>query len=884
MLQLFRAITKYFAPSESSKPQPHQQLPTSVFNKYRQIMASVSSASSAICGIDVGSENCYVAVARLGGIEILLNEYSQRSTPSYVGFGGAQRELGVSAKQKQMMSLSNTCVAPTLLIGRHYDELDLKSIPYRVEKGSDGMPVVVVNHNDEELHLSPTQVLAMLFTKLRQIAGNVVDCVINCPNYFTEVQKRALMDAASIAGLNPLKVIPDMTAVALYYGFYRAASAGTEFSVVAFVDGGHTSTQASVVLFNHKENTMHVLDTEYEPSIGGKHFDEVLANHFIAEKKLTLNKRARCRLIAECEKVKKQMSANSNELPINIECLQDDRDFSARIDRTKFEELSTPLLAKIHQMLATLRQRAQEKYDKDFAEKFGPFAVHSVEIVGGSSRISAIKRMIKEIFGVEPSTTLNADEAVARGCALQCAILSPTYKVAKELKILDSLPYQINFKYTTGSDDYKSVNALYPRGHTYPFTKQISLTVHKLPITICFDYVDENGKNVTYGQFVIRHPAGDDAVELLAKSPIKLRVRADANGLVQIHSATLQYEKLESQPMDQSSGTDGEKMETDDSAAAAAAAENAEAGAEAEPKRKSKPKLANVELDVIPHFVLGKFPSNLLAKYQEQESNLILADKNWKEKTDAKNALEEFIYEWRDRLESGSYDPFVHPDAKGPFQAKLEENEKWLYEQEEEDRMHSKSVYEERTNSMKNAYADGILTRKREYENRPRAMEQLGSRLQMSRKLIEGGTDPDEKEEVEKFAKEIDEKQHWLDDAMGKLNNIATFDDPPVKVDAIGQQTAAVEASMVRLNNSRSRRAEQKRKAEADAAAKKAADAAAAAAAEAEKKKKAAGGDGVADGDVPSQQNGSEKMDVDHENGTSAATEGAEAVTATPSA
>lgn len=408
-------------------------------------MASVSSASSAICGIDVGSENCYVAIARQGGIEILLNEYSQRSTPSYIGFGGNQRELGVSAKQKQMMNLSNTVVAPTLLIGRRYDELDLNSIPFKLEN-VDGMPMIVVQHNDEELHLSPTQVLAMLFTKLRQISGNVVDCVINCPNYFTEVQKRALVDAAAIAGLNPLKVIPDMTAVALYYGFYRAASANNDFSVVTFVDGGHTSTQASVVLFNHKENTMHVLDTEYMPNVGGKHFDDVLADHFIAEKKLKLNKRARCRLIAECEKVKKQMSANSNELPINIECLQDDKDFSARIDRSKFEELSTPLFEQVNHMLSTLRQRAQEKYDKDFSDKFGPFAVNSVEIVGGSSRISAVKRMIKEIFGVEPSTTLNADEAVARGCALQCAILSPTFKVAKELKILDSLPYQINFK------------------------------------------------------------------------------------------------------------------------------------------------------------------------------------------------------------------------------------------------------------------------------------------------------------------------------------------------------------------------------------------------------------------------------------------------------
>lgn len=420
------------------------------------------------------------------------------------------------------------------------------------------------------------------------------------------------------------------------------------------------------------------------------------------------------------------------------------------------------------------------------------------------------------------------------------------------------------------------MNALYPRGHQYPFTKQLTLTVQKLPITAAFEFIDDSNHCVPFAQYEIRHPEGGDALELLSKAPIKLRVRADQNGLVQIYSATVQYEKLESVPMDQSN-VDGEKMETDESAAPAenAAENHVDANAE-EPKRKSKPKMVTVELDAIPHFVAGKYSRDEMVKHCELESNLILADKNWKEKTDAKNALEEFIYEWRDRLESGSYDSFLHPDHKGPFQAKLEANEKWLFEEEENDRMHSKSVYDERTNEMKAAYADGILTRKREFENRPRALEQLGGRLQMSRKLIESSTgdSAEEKEEVEKFTKEVDEKQRWFDDAMGKLNTMSTYDDPPIKVDAIGQQTAALEASMQRLNSSRARRQEQKRKAEADAA-KKAADAAAAAAAAADAEKKKGSTEKVVDGENTSVQNGSEKMDVD-----AGATDGGEAATA----
>ena len=152
------------------------------------------------------------------------------------------------------------------------------------------------------------------------------------------------------------------------------------------------------------------------------------------------------------------------------------------------------------------------------------------------------------------------------------------------------------------------------------------------------------------------------------------------------------------------------KMETDGEAAASNE-NNVE-----EPKRKSKPKTASIELKVTPIMIEGKLPQDIIQKCFEYESNFILADKNWKEKTDAKNALEEFIYEWRDRLESGSYDSFINPKDKDTFQSMLSQNENWLYQQDEEERMHSKSVYDERINEMKNAYADQVLFRKREFE------------------------------------------------------------------------------------------------------------------------------------------------------------------------
>lgn len=569
---------------------------------------------------------------------------------------------------------------------------------------------------------------------------------------------------------------------------------------------------------------MRVLNAGYAPNIGGKHFDEKLADHFIREKKLRLNKRARCRLIAECEKVKKQMSANSNELPINIECLQDDKDFSARIDRNAFEDMSKDLLNRIHAMLHETYTGALEKYQKDFGEKFGDFKVDSVEVVGGTSRIPAIKRLIKDIFKIEPSTTLNADEAVARGCALQCAILSPTFKVARELQIIDSFPYQINFRYASAGTDFKTVTALYPKGHQFPFTKQISLTCQTLPITAAFDYIDSKGNPVTFAQFEIRQPE-NNPIEIGQNNPVKLRVRLDANGLFSIVAATVTSDKLaevkNGEPMDQSTNESaGEKMETDDGTSQNNSDKSngpqQESQKEEEPKRKSKPKA--VDLVIVPAFIVGKLEKDVIQKYLELESNLILADKNWKEKTDAKNALEEFIYEWRDRLETNQYDSFMSDEVKEAFQAKLSENESWLFQQDEEEKMHSKSVYDERTNAMATAFANNLIFRKREFENRPRLLTVLGSRLQQAEKLCQH-TEHDEQEEFDKFSKEVQEMINWFDQAQGKIMNAKSNSDPPIKCEDIQKKTGEVDAAITKLQNGRNRRAEQKRKAAETAAA-----------------------------------------------------------------
>ena len=403
------------------------------------------------------------------------------------------------------MNLSNTCFGPNRLIGKLVKELS-EELPFQVEQTNTGDLVVRVWHNEEEQTFTAVQIMAMLLTKLKQVS-RAVDCVLKFPNYFTDAQRRSLMDAAAIAGLNPIQVIPDTTAIALFYDFCRMARSAQDITIAAFVDCGNSSTRANVAMYNHKENQMKVLAVEYEQNCGGKHLDEKLVNHFIAEQNLKLNKRGRLRLLAECEKLKKQMSANSNELPINVKCLYDEKDFSGRMDRILFEQLSQQLFLRMNDVFVRAFNAANAKFMVETSGKLGNLRIEVCEVVGGTSRIPAIKKMAKDVFGVEVSTILDAEDALSRGCALQCAILSPTFKVARQLQIIDYANFQIDFRYWHLSDgkdpDVKGIKSLFPRGHQLPFTKLVSINCQSLPMVAGFDYINEKNELVPIGEFKI---------------------------------------------------------------------------------------------------------------------------------------------------------------------------------------------------------------------------------------------------------------------------------------------------------------------------------------------------------------------------------------------
>lgn len=389
-----------------------------------------------VVGFDIGNDNCVIAVVKQRGIDVLLNDESKRETPSVVCFGDKQRFLGSTGASSAMMNPKSTVSQVKRLIGRKFNEPDiqheLQMIPIETSEASDGGILIHLKYMGATHKFTPVQIMAMLFAHLKEISEKnlempISDCVIGIPSYFTDLQRRAYLNAATIAGLKPLRLVHDCTATALSYGIYKSDFSSTVPTYVAFVDIGHCDTQVTIASF--EAGHMKILSHAFDSSLGGRDFDEVLFHHFAGQFReqysvnVYSNAKACIRLRSACEKLKKVLSANA-EAPLSIECLMEEKDVKGFIKREEFENLVSGLLERITIPCNKALADAGLTADK----------MQSVELVGSGSRIPAITRLLVSIFRKEPKRTLNASECVARGCALQCAMLSPVFRV-KEYEV-----------------------------------------------------------------------------------------------------------------------------------------------------------------------------------------------------------------------------------------------------------------------------------------------------------------------------------------------------------------------------------------------------------------------------------------------------------------
>ncbi|CAN8209606.1 unnamed protein product [Coccothraustes coccothraustes] len=769
-----------------------------------------------VVGIDLGFLNCYIGVARSGGIETIANEYSDRCTPACISLGSKTRAIGNAAKSQIITNVKNAVHGFKKLHGRAFEDPYIQAerakLPYELQKMPNGSVGVKVRYLDEERLFAVEQITGMLLAKLKETSESalkkpVADCVISVPSFFTDAERRSVMAAAQIAGLNCLKLMNETTAVALAYGIYKQDLPALEEKPrnVVFVDMGHSAYQVSICAFN--KGKLKVLATTFDPFVGGRNFDEALVDYFSEEfrtkYKLNVkeNPRALLRLYQECEKLKKLMSANASDLPLNIECFMNDLDVSSKMNRAQFEQLCAALLARVEPPLRAAMDQAKLQRED----------IYSIEIVGGATRIPAVKEQISNFFCKEISTTLNADEAVARGCALQCAILSPAFKV-REFSITDVVPYSITLRWKSSYEEGTGECEVFSKNHAAPFSKVI--TFHKKePFDLEAYYTHPH--EVPYpdsriGRFTIQNVApqhdGDN-------SKVKVKVRVNIHGLFSVASASIiekqsvegehndtpmdtesasknqgRDEELDKMQVDQEEGVQKSQAEqqnqadeeTENAGTETKAASGEKQDHPSQPKAKTKVKSIDLPIQASLCRQLGQ---DLINSYIENEGKMMMQDKLEKERNDAKNAVEEYVYEFRDKL-CGAFEKFITEEDSNKLTLMLEDTENWLYEDGEDQ---PKQVYMDKLQELKK-FGQPIQERCMEHEERPKVLNELGKKIQLLMKAVEAYKNKDEKydhldpAEMDKVEKYINEAMNWLNSKMNAQNKLSLTQDPVVKV------------------------------------------------------------------------------------------------------
>ena len=789
-----------------------------------------------VAGLDFGDLSCVACAARRGGIDTVLNENSKRKTTSAVSFQGSQRFIGEAAVPLARSNYKNTVHEIKRFLGASWNDPEVQAMiatlpnkDFFVE--TEGNKVgVKVSYNDEKMVLSPEELTAMLLggmsNTIASWAGqrSVADLVLSVPHFFTDKQRRALLDAAKIAKLNVLSLINDNTATALA-GIWKSARNmfhATDKQHVMFVDMGHSQFTVSIVAF--VQGKLQVVATACDRTLGGRAIDGALVDKFaqeFSEKHKAdprTNPKALIKLTKACAKAKTTLTPEGVAFAnVNVEFLMNDTDFRSKVLIEDFEEMCAPLVARIAGPIEkALAQSGLTAED-----------LHAVEIVGGSTRVRCIKREIARVLKLDTSktnyglsTTLNADECVAKGCALYCAMLSPAFRV-KEFAVgdINALPIRVSWTQDpvpaddgdaameddAGEDQGENASSasslvLFKSGAELPKTRRITFRRSK-PFTISAEYDAEAagalppGTDPFIGEFTV---SGMSAQEDDVPPTIRVNFRLDSSG---VFSASSSQMLVEIKPKEEEKVAEEAKKEDENAAAPAAEEGEAkkedagdakaeegdkkeeEAKKEGESKsaegkddaaEKPRPKKRYKRSDLDIKSVVRSMSSVQLEKSIERELAFVNQDRIIRETADARNALEEFVYGMRSSI-TGRLSKYATPETVETVTKKLDTTETWLYDEGFDQ---DKQVYEEKLRNLKEM-VEKVEFRYNEVEKRPKAASELAASIESMLAIVNSTeeqyahlTD----EERETVRTECAKAQSWLEakrDEQDKLDKSA---------------------------------------------------------------------------------------------------------------